>query len=134
MQKNFFNPEITNVDITISGITNKVFAQGFKEDQMWIKARKLLLNEHRKYDGQSNITLSTSYGTLTSSSYCFWLDLRSTDDNTLLENGIKIEPGSNVVLNFINNNTGSGTINAYTHLIVDASFSIINRYATDPQY
>ena len=132
--ENFFNPEITNVDVTINGITNKVFAQGFKEDQMWIEARKLFLSEHRKLDGQSNMTLSTFYGTLTSSGYCFWLDLRSTDDNTLHGNGMKIEPGSNVVLNFTKRNTGSGKINIYTYLIADASLSIINRYATDPQY
>ena len=42
---NFFNPEITNVNITINGITNIVFAQGFKEDQMWTEARKLFFNE-----------------------------------------------------------------------------------------
>ena len=132
--ENCFNPEITNVDITINGRTNKVFAQGFKEDHLWIEARKLFLNEHRKYDGQSNMTLSIFYGTPTSSGYCLWLDLRSTDDNTLYGNGMKIEPSSNVVLNFTKNNTGSGTINVYTYLIADALFSIINRYATDPQY
>ena len=125
--EHFFNPELTNVDLTINGITNKVFAQGFKEDQMWIEARKLFLSEHRKLD-------STFYETTTSSGYCFWLDLRSTDDNTLHENEMKIEPGSTVELNFTKNNTGSGKINAYTFLIADASFSIINRYATDPQY
>ena len=90
----FFNPEITNVDITINGITNKVFAQGFKEDQMWIDARKLFLSKHRKLDGQSNMTLSTFCGTPTSSGYYFWLDLRSTDNNTLHGNGMKIKPGS----------------------------------------
>ena len=112
--ENFFNSEITNVDITINGITNKVFAQGFKEDQMWIEARKLFLSEHRKLDGQFNITLSTFYGTPHSSGYCFWLDLRSADDNTLHGNGMKIEPGSNVVLNFTKKITGSGKINVYT--------------------
>ena len=132
--ENFFNPPLKNVDITINGITNKVFAQGFKEDQMWIEARKLFLSEYRKSDGHSNMTLSTFYGTPTSSGYCFWLDLRSTDDNTLHGNGIKIEPGSKIVLNFTKNNTGFGKINVYTHLIVDTSFSIISSYATDPRY
>ena len=116
----------------MNGITNKVFAQGFKEDQMWIEARKLFLSEYRKYDGQ--FTLSTFYRTPTSSDYCFWLDLRSTDDNTLHGNGIKIEPGSNDVLNFTKNNTGSGNINMCTYLIADALFSIINKYATDSEY
>ena len=46
--ENLFNPKITNVDKTVNGITSKVFAQGFKEDQMWIEATKLFLNEHRK--------------------------------------------------------------------------------------
>jgi hypothetical protein len=132
--ENYFYPEITNVDITINGITNKIFAQGFKEDQMWTEARKLFLNEHRKYDGQSSIMLPNFYGTTTSSGYCFWLDLRSTDDNTLHGNGMKIEAGSNVVLNFTKNNTGTGSINVYTYLIADATFTLINRFATDPQY
>ena len=61
--KNFFNQEITNVDITINGITNKVLAQGFKEDQMWTEARKLFLNAFRKYDSQSNMALGTFNGT-----------------------------------------------------------------------
>ena len=73
------------------------------------------------------MTLSTFYGTPTSSGYCFWLDL-STDDNTLRGNGMKREPGSN----FTKNNTCSRKINVYTYLITDASLSIINRYATDP--
>ena len=47
---------------------------------------------------------------------------------------MKIEPRYNVELNLTKNNTGFGTINAYTYLIADASFSIINRYATDSQY
>ena len=57
--ENYFNPEITNVDITIDGITNKIFAQGYKEDQMWIEAKKLFLNEYRKYDDQSNMIMQT---------------------------------------------------------------------------
>ena len=47
---------------------------------------------------------------------------------------MKIELGSNVVLNFTKTNTGSGKINVYTYLIAGASLSIISRYATDPQY
>ena len=132
--ENFFNPEITNVEITINGFTNKVFAQDFKKDQMWIEIKILLLSEYSKLDGQSNMTLSTFYRTPTSSGYYFWLDFRITDDNTLHGNEVKIEPGSNVALNFTKNNTGSGKINLYTYLIADTSFSIINRYASDPQY
>ncbi len=132
--ENYFNPEITNVDITINGLTDKVFAQGFKEDQMWTEARKLFLNEHRKHDGQSNMILSHFYGTPTSSGYCFWLDLRSTDDNTLHGNGMKIDAGSNIGLNFTKNNTGTGTMNVCTYLIADAAFTLINRFATKPQF
>ena len=101
---------------------------------MWIEARKLIFNEHRKYDGQANMSLSNFYGAPTSSGYCFWLDLRSTDDDILHGNRMKIEPGSHVVLNFTKNNTGSNTINVHTYLIADSSSSIINRYATDLQY
>ena len=116
----FFNPEITNVDITVNGITNRVFAQCFKEDQMWTKARKLFLNEYKKINGQLKMTLSTFYGISTYSSYCFWLYLRSSDYNTLHGKGMKIERGSNVVLNFTKNNIGSGKTNVYTYLIADA--------------
>ncbi len=75
----FFNPEITNVDITINGINNKIFAQGYKEDHMWIEAKQFFLNEHRKYDEQSNVTMSSFYGSSTNSIYCLWIDTRSNE-------------------------------------------------------
>ncbi len=141
--ENFFNPEITNVDITIDGITNKIFAQGYKEDQMWTEARKLFLNEHRKIDDQTSLTMQSFYGSAAvigppaspaQSGYCLWIDTRSTEDNNLHGSGMMIKNGSNVALKFTKNNTGSGTINVYTYLIADAQFTLINRFATDPQY
>ena len=63
---------------------------------MWIETQKLFLNEQGKYDGQSNMTLSTFFEAPTSSGYCFWLDLKSTDDNTLHGNAMKKEQVSNV--------------------------------------
>jgi hypothetical protein len=128
--ENYFYPEITNVDITINGIPNKIFTQGYKEDQMWTEVRKLFLNEHRKYDDQSYMSLLEFY----SSKFGLWIDLRSTDDNTLHGNGMKIETGSTISLKFTKNNTGSGSINVHTYLIADAQFTLINRFATDPQY
>lgn len=132
--ENYFNPEITNVDITIDGITNKIFAQGYKEDQMFTEAKKLFLNEYRKNDDQSSIVINNFYGSTTSSAYCLWIDTRSTEDNKLHGTGMTIKNGSNIALKFTKNNTGSDIINAYTYLIADAQFTLINRYATDPLY
>ena len=132
--ENYFNPEITNVDITIDGITNKIFAQGYKEDQMYLEARKLFLNEYRKLDDHSSVTLPNFYGTSTISTYSLWIDTRSTEDNKLHGSGMAIPNGSNVALKFTKNNTGTGTLNVYTYLIADAQFTLTNRFATDPQY
>jgi hypothetical protein len=132
--ENYFNPEITNVDITIDGITNKIFAQGYKEDKMYFEARKLFLKEDRKLDENSGVTLLNFYGTSTISTYCMWIDMRSTEDNKLHGSGMKIPSGSNVALKFTKNNTGTGTINVYAYLVADAQFTLTNRFAMDPQY
>jgi hypothetical protein len=128
--EDYFNPEITNVDITIDGITNKIFAQGYKEDRMFTEAKKLFLTEHRKLDDQSLMSMQSFYA----SQYCLWIDTRSTEDNTLHGTGIKLNNGSNMALKFTKNNTGSGSINVYTYLVADAQFTLINRIATDPLY
>lgn len=129
--ENFYNPEITNVDITIDGITNKIFAQGFKEDRMWTEAKKYFLNESRKYDDQTFMSLNHFYG---HSKYCLWIDMRSTEDNKLHGSGMTIRNGSNIALKFTKNNTGSGLINVNTYLIADAYFTVKNRFITDPKY
>jgi hypothetical protein len=121
--ENYFNPEITNVDITIDGITNKIFAQGYKEDQMYLEARKLFLNECRKLDDHLTVTLPNFYGTSLISTYSLWIDTRFTEDNKLHDSGMAIPNGSNVALKFTKNNTGTGTINVYTYLIADAQFT-----------
>jgi len=132
--ENFYNPEITNVDITIDGITNKIFAQGYKEDRMWTEAKRFFLNEYRKYDDQSSMNLGLFYGTPTQAKYCLWIDMRSTEDNKLHGSGMTIKNGSNIALKFTKNNTGSGTINVNTYLIADAYFNVKNRFITDPKY
>ncbi len=132
--ENFYNPEITNVDITIDGITNKIFAQGYKEDRMWTEAKRFFLNEYRKYDDQSSMHLSLFYGIPTQARFCLWIDTRSTDDNRLHGSGMTIKNGSNVALKFTKNNTGSEPINVYTYLIADACFTVKNRFVTDPKY
>ena len=132
--ENYFNPEITNVDITIDGITNKIFAQGYKEDKMYFEARKLFLKEDRKLDENSSVTMLNFFGSSTTSNYCMWIDMRSTEDNKLHGSGMKIPNGSNVSLKFTKNNTGTGVVNVYAYLVADAQFTLTNRFAMDPQY
>lgn len=132
--ENYFNPEITNVEITIDGVSNKIFAQGYREDRMYTEARKYFLSGPREEDDNSAVTLPNFYGTPTSSIYSLWIDTRSTDDNKLHGSGLMMRNGSNMLLRCTKNNTGTGPINVFTYLIADAQFTLINKFATDPQY
>lgn len=127
----FYNPEITNIDITIGGISNKIFAQGYKEDKHWFEAKKLFMKEDQKINDISNMDLLTYYGTPSESKYCLWIDTRSTEDNKLHGSGLKCI-NTYMAIKFTKNNTGSGPINVHTYLIADAQFTLINRLVTDP--
>ena len=75
--KNYFNPDITNVEVTINGIPNRVYNSGTKGHDMWREASRLSSTKSKKGgDGiySPNMTLAKYF---TGNKFGFFLDLRS---------------------------------------------------------
>ena len=119
----FQNPEIEDVQVTIEGLANKVYAQGFKPHQQWDEARRHFMTEDMKSSENTEIDSEEFYG---NSKFALWLDLRSTEDGTLHGSGLRL----------VNTNDGvqlaitRGTTTAYSmhvFVVADAQLSIQNR-------
>ena len=69
--ENYFNPDITNIEVTINGIPNRVYNNGIKGHDMWSEASRLFSTKGKK-QGAPNMT-PTKY--LTGNKFGFFLDL-----------------------------------------------------------
>ena len=69
----YFNPDITNVEVTINCIPNRVYNNGIKGHDMWRGASRLFSTKGNK-QGAPNVTLAKY---LSGNKFSFFLDLRS---------------------------------------------------------
>ena len=75
----FFNPDITNVKVTVNGVPNRVYNEGISGSDMWQE-----LTRYFKPQERPNMTL-TKY--LTDNKFGLWIVLRSMADITMHGNG-----------------------------------------------
>ncbi len=118
----FVDPKIEDVQITIEGIANQVFAQGMRPLDQWPEIKKHFMNEKNKINEVSWIDLEKYHA---ENKFGLWIDLRTTDDNMLHGTGRKLQ------------NTQDGIqlamkikeVNKIMHIFVvcDAQFQIQNR-------
>ena len=103
--ENFVNPKITKVEMTIEGIPNQLYSQGMRQYQ-------------DLYFSNTNIE---KYVT---KRFALWLDLRSTDDNTLHSSGRRIENASERITIQIEKEQGPDeNLNIYLFIIQDAQIN-----------
>ena len=126
----FYNPKITKVTATIEGIPNQLYASGMLPYQHW--------NEIRRYfaDGQFRTAVGiskefhlsdVSLSDYLTDNYSLWLDMRSTDDNSLHGTGRRIENGSEgITLQLEKTSEAAGVLNCYVYVVTDASLNIQN--------
>lgn len=125
----FYNPNITKVEMTIEGVPNQLYSQGMKAYQQWDEINKFFALDSKR-DKETNLiakNLNLSYTTLEkylTTNYALWLDLRSTDDNTLHGSGRRIENASEGITIQITKTAGANdTINVYLFVIQDAQIN-----------
>jgi hypothetical protein len=125
----FYNPKITKVEVTIEGVPNQLYSQGMKAYQQWDEAKKYFGSGSKRsaISGQveSDLMLSSmSVGKYLTDKFCLWLDLRSTDDNTLHGSGRRIENASEgVTLQISKTAETAGVLNLYLYVIIDAQIN-----------
>ena len=125
----YYNPKITKVEMTIEGVPNQLYSQGMKAYQQWDEINKFFaLNSKR--NKETNMIAKELYFTDTTlekyltDNYALWLDLRSTDDNSLHGSGRRIENASEGITIQITKEAGADEpINVYLFVIQDAQIN-----------
>ena len=125
----FFNPNITKVEVTIEGIPNQLFSQGMRSYQQWDEINKYFALTSKR-DKETDRVAKDLYLTDTSlakyltNRYALWLDLRSTDGNTLHGSGRRIENvGEGVTIQIEKEQGPVKILYIYLYIIQDAQIN-----------
>jgi hypothetical protein len=125
----YYNPKITKVEMTIEGVPNQLYSQGRKAHQQWDEINKFFaLNSKRNKETNLVVKdLSLTFTTLEkylTDNYALWLDLRSTDDNSLHGSGRRIENASEgITIQITKEAEADQPINVYLFIIQDAQIN-----------
>ena len=116
----FFNPDITNVKVTVNGVPNRVYNEGISGSDMWQE-----LTRYFKPQERPNMTL-TKY--LTDNKFGLWIDLRSMADITMHGNGQRlVNTQDGVQLEIERTASGSGTTDCYIFSVADSQMNIMGQ-------
>ena len=125
----YYNPRITKVEMTIEGVPNQLYSQGMKAYQQWDEINKFFAFNSKRNKLTHNV-LKEVYFTETTlekyltTNYALWLDLRSTDDNSLHGSGRRIENASEGITIQIEKKPGADEpINVYLFVVQDAQIN-----------
>ena len=127
--ENYFNPDITNVKVTVNGVPNRVYNEGISGKDMWNE-----ITRHFKphSGGWPNMTL-TKY--LTANKFGLWIDLRSMADTTMHGIGQRlVNTQDGVQLEIERTASGSGTTNCYIFTVSDSQMNIMGQQLESVQY
>ena len=138
--KNYFNPDITKVKVTVNGVPNRVYNEGISGTDMWNELTRYFnprghtrtRGSHTPNGGRPNMNL-TKY--LTGNKFGLWIDLRSMADTTLHGNGQRlVNTQDGVQLEIERTASGSGNTNCHIFTISDSQLNIMKRQLESVQY
>ena len=97
--EDFVNPNITKVEMTIEGVPNQLYSQGMRQYQQWDEIYKYFALTSKRDKETDKVAedlyfIDTNIEKYLTKRFALWLDLRSTDDNTLHGSGRMIENAS----------------------------------------
>ena len=125
----YFNPDITNVTVTVNGVPNRVCNEGLNGSDMW---QELTRHFKPSTNGRPNMTLAKY---LTSNKFGLWIDLRSMADTTMHGNGQRlVNTQDGVQLEIVRKASGSGTTNCHIFTISDAQMNIMSQQMLSVDY
>ena len=138
--EDYFNPNITKVEMTIEGVPNQLYSQGMKSYQQWDEVNKYFAltskrNEETDIVAKDLYLTTVTIGKYLTNNYALWLDLRSTDDNTLHGSGRKVENTSEGITIQITKEQGADEpINLYLYVVQDAQINFEDGRFKDVRY
>ena len=126
----FYNPQMTKVEVTIEGIPNQLYSQGMRAYQMWDEAKKYFAPGSKRHpdvgtDAKDLALADVNLGEFLTSKYSLWLDLRTSDDDSLHGSGCRIENASEgITIQITKKAEATGALNNYLFVVMDAQLNI----------
>ena len=118
------NPKIKNVKVTIEGFANKVFPEGMRMIDQWPEIKKHFMSEDMKKSHDCYMTMEKYYGD--DNHYGLWLDLRTTEDNTLHGSGKALQNTKDGIQLAITKDGAKGPYQMHIFIVSDAQVNITN--------
>ena len=110
----FANPAITKVSVSINGVPNKVYSQGLDQAAIYGEVVRKFQDFVSPKDFFDN-------------KYALWVDMRTTDDDGLHGQGLKLQntqDGVTVEIRRTKHNSDTTKYNCYVFVVSDAQMSI----------
>ena len=117
----FPNPGIENINFTIDGLPNALYNGGYKQLHHWDEIFKHFVPEELKKTNDIHLDIAKYYN---DNKYALWVDLRSTEDNSL--HGTGKEQKENILMEVSKKDNGTGDYTMHIFVISDARIIIKN--------
>ena len=128
--KGILNPQITKVEVTIEGIPSQLYSQGMRAYQMWDEAKKYFAPGSKRHPDVGTVAkdlalADVNLGEFLTSKYSLWLDLKTSDDDSLHGSGRRIENASEgITIKITKKAEATGALNIYLFVVMDAQLNI----------
>ena len=126
----FYNPKTTKVEVTIEGIPNQLYSQGMRAYQIRDEAKKYFAPGSKRYPDVGTVAkdlalADVNLGEFLTSKYSLWLDLRTSDDDSLHGRGRRIENASEgITIQITKKAEATGALTIYLFVAMDAQLNI----------
>ena len=126
--KEFYNPKITKVEVTVEGVPNELYAQNMEYRHQYDEIVKHFAEGWLKEAGAiqkdlqlHNVNIASYY----TDKYALWLDFRTIDDNRLYGSGRRLENTSEGIrLQITKKAESAGKLSCYLYIFQDAQINI----------
>ena len=122
--KNFTNPKITKVEVTVEGVPNELYAQNMEYRHQYDEIVKHFVEGRLKEAGAiqkdlqlHNVNIASYY----TDKYALWLDFRTIDDNRLHSSGRRLE---GYRLQITKKAESAGKLSCYLYIFQDTQINI----------
>ena len=126
--KEFFNPKITKVEVTVEGVPNELYAQNMEYRHQYNEVVKHFAEGQLKEAGviQKDLQLhSVNIASYYTDKYALWLDFRTIDNNRLHGSLRRLENTSEGIRLQITKESGfAGKLSCYLYIFQDAQINI----------
>ena len=136
--KEFYNPKITKIEVTVEGVPNELYAQNMEYRHRYDEIVKHFAEGRLKEAGAiqkdlqlHNVNIASYY----TDKYALWLDFRTMDDNRLDGSGRRlVNTSEGIRLQITKKAESAGKLSCYLYIFQDAQINISDAQFLDVVY